>query len=228
MLTKIISDSINCDLMDCKNISNIIESLTELTPLQNAFQSFCTQKSIPDVSDYNDKKIIESIKYPHSDESCFELCSPIYFIDYCDTSVKQYIIHELIKDFDFKYFNAVLLHSIFDEFDHPEDNTEILEQENDGYSVYDDEINNEVVIKSQILRIILYSFKGNINTFKSFFDDCIKSNEVSFNNNITKDDYERIFQRAINFYILVTQDGYDTMFDYANDSYSEFQPWDDY
>lgn len=229
MLTEIISDSINCDLMDCKNIASIIESLTELTPLQKAFQKFCIEKSIPNNSDYNDRLIIESMKYPHSDESCFDLCPPVYFIDYCDASLKQYIIHELIKDFNFKYFNAVLLHSVFEDFDCPEDKPDLLEEENDGYSLYDDEINNEVIIRSQILRIILYCFNGNFNKFKTFFDDCIKSNEVSFNNNITKDDYERIFQRSINYYILVTQDNYDNAFNNnIDDQFNDIRPWDEY
>ncbi len=48
---KTIESSIDCDLMDVKNISKMIESFTELSSLQRAYKHFCHCKSIFDESD---------------------------------------------------------------------------------------------------------------------------------------------------------------------------------
>ena len=124
---KTIESSIDCDLMDVKNISKMIESFTELSSLQRAYKHFSHCKSIFDESDYNENKIIESIiEYNVKDENLLKAAhtTPQDFIMHLGFYIddeekgKEYknllfvIANKLLESIDFKFFNASLLLSL--------------------------------------------------------------------------------------------------------------------
>ena len=84
----IISNSIDCHMMDVKNISNLIDKFTILTPLQSTWKRFCEEKSMIDSSNHNDYLILESIKDPKIEDSIFQFdcynCRKVFISEYCN------------------------------------------------------------------------------------------------------------------------------------------------
>ena len=102
----IISESIDCNMMDTVNITNIIEEYTQITPLLKAWKRFCEEKSLPDISNLSYFAIIESIKgeCPEEDNVFQRYRTPSEFIDYCDTPILKLLINEILSCIDFKFF----------------------------------------------------------------------------------------------------------------------------
>ena len=193
----IISECIECKMMDVKNIAFIIYNYSSLTPLQLSFKKFCEEKSLPDRSEYNDFKILKSIKNPDKDSTFSGYYKPHDFIPYCDKKTKREILNYLLKSISFKFFNASLLLSIY-----PEDygciDTSLLNAEQ-TFDMFDCELNEddyfEAIDNSVVLNVLLYEFcNGNLSILKKKIDSIFNSDSK-----IDKEMYERIWQRAFDF-----------------------------
>jgi hypothetical protein len=114
MSLNIIENAIDCPLMDCNNIS----------PLQLAWKRFCEEKSIMSYNqcDDNDFRIMELMKDPISAKGFPSTCNSFlyrqtFITEYCNETCKNQIFSYLLTNFDFKFFNASLIMSLYE----PED-----------------------------------------------------------------------------------------------------------
>ena len=92
-MSAIIENAIHCQFMDSKNITKMIEEYTVMTPLQEAFNRFCIEKSIPNRSACNETHIIEILVNHFSGEVTGqfvrEYCSPEIQSELCETLLPQ-------------------------------------------------------------------------------------------------------------------------------------------
>lgn len=202
----IISNSIECSLMDCKNVSTIIEAFTDLTPLQKAWKHFCEEKSLIDLSNYNDNIILSSIKDPNDENSIFPSrytkgYRRIFVENYCNSECRDIILNALLKDFDFTFFNTSLLMSLYSDEDHGCMDNELLnaEQEFDNYNGDEDESDYFTAMDNAgIIKLIKYCLDNvNMNIVKLRFDAIFENNKDE--HKMSKKMYERIWERAITF-----------------------------
>jgi hypothetical protein len=206
---ELIKESIDCNMMDTVNIFNLIEEYTQITPLHEAWKRFCEEKSLPDISNFNDLIIIESIKGECPEEdNVFQQCrTPFEFIDYCDTPILKLLINEILSCIDFKFFNASLLYSCsFDDYDYGYDYLESqlihAEQEYDKYDAEESEEDYLYAIsqsnKIKLVRLCLQRIHDRevfLPELKKLFDSFYPFGK----NCIPKNMYERIWERAIEY-----------------------------
>ena len=205
----IISESIDCNMMDTVNITNIIEEYTQITPLLKAWKRFCEEKSLPDISNLSYFAIIESIKgeCPEEDNVFQRYRTPSEFIDYCDTPILKLLINEILSCIDFKFFNASLLYSCGeDNYDYEYDYLEYelihAEQKYDNYDADESEENYLYALtqstKIKLVRLCLQRIHDRevfLPELKKLFDSFYPFGK----NCIPKDMYERIWKRAIEY-----------------------------
>lgn len=218
---KTIESSIDCDLMDVKNISKMIESFTELSSLQRAYEHFCICKSIFDESDYNENKIIESIiEYNVKDENLLKAAhtTPQDFIMHLGFYIddeekgKEYknllfvIANKLLESIDFKFFNASLLLSLNISFisgviDDTVDQ-EKLSLEFDGFDVTNNDhylhaLKNARNISLARLCIIKALYQDDENAAQNSILKLQDMMSHYYNDQVPEEMYERIWQRTI-------------------------------
>jgi hypothetical protein len=218
---KTIESSIDCNLMDVKNISKMIESFTELSILQKAYKHFCHCKSIFDESDYNENKIIESIiEYNVKDENLLKAAytTPQDFIMHLGFYIddeekgKEYknllfvIANKLLESIDFKFFNASLLLSLNISFI-PGVIDDVVDQEKlslefDGFDVdnndhYFHALKNGRNISLARLCIIKALYQDDEDVAKNSIMKLQDMMSHYYNDQVPEEMYERIWNRAI-------------------------------
>jgi hypothetical protein len=206
----LISDYIDCDLMDVSNISNLIDQFTVLTPLQQYWKRFCIEKSLPDISDFNDFKIIESIKgtSSHEDNVFLHSRSIFEFIEYCDESTLKVLINEVLNNINFKFFNASLIYSCADDdfdfaYEYMDEQLIHAEQEFDGYQLEEENEEDFLLASAQSSKIkfIRYCLERiherevKFPELKKVFDQLYSEGKIDIPTKI----YNRIWNRVIEY-----------------------------
>ena len=199
----VISTAIECPLMDSKNISNLIEQFTTLTPLQSAWKRFCEEKSMFDSSKHNDYLILSSIKDPQMEDSIFQFdcfnSRKVFISEYCTKEIQEQIIEYILSDFNYTFFNASLIFSLYKDEDYCcEDycclgdiGLALAEQEFDNYDGDSNEEEFEfALINASLIKLVTMLSNNNLITVKKYFD-------LYFTEQIPREIYERIWHRAI-------------------------------
>ncbi len=194
-MNKIIEKEIDCTLMDARNISNLIESFTSLTNLQKAWKRFCEEKSMVDTCDYNDYSILSSIKDPKSLFQFDYFNSRKDFISlYCNKECQEQIIQYLLQHFDYTFFNASLIYSLYKDEDYcclGDTDLPLAEQEFDNYNGDNNEDDFDLAMSNaSIIKLIILMCNYKLPLAKQYFD-------TYFKQQIPTEVYERIWIRAI-------------------------------
>jgi hypothetical protein len=152
--TTIIENSIDCNLMDTKNISKLVDEYTIPTPLQEAFNRFCIEKSIPNHNyEQSDSLIINSIINSNSSD-LFEYYPAIEFIkQYCSIELKTMLSPILLKSITSDRLPTKLLLSIEKLIDGIEMDNELSMYDSDY--VRDDCSNNELDAQATCIAAIV-------------------------------------------------------------------------
>ena len=210
--TQIVESAIDCDLMDVKNIGKLIEEFAQKTPLQEAWNVFCIEKSLPNIDNLNDYSIIKSFYDFEFQENVFQNSrKPIIFIEFLGKkltntkdakykNILNYIASELVKVVDFKFFNASLIYSL-DYENYMEIDMKFIQAENSFDNFDPDESEEDFLFamnNASILALIRACFQ-NCQPKKNpskIFKDLKKCVDKIYVDQIPKEIYDRIWERA--------------------------------
>ncbi len=194
-IEKTIYENIDSYNFDNFNLSKLICGYVNLTPLQKLWSKFCIEKSLPNISDYNDYLIINGLINPDNDSVFQGIRKPDEFYEYFenDNELINYILPFIEEKIDFTYFNASLLIAIFGE-ECLDDESFEYENNYDNFDNSDDEKYEIAIKNSYIFQFLLNQvFNCKLVDLKSFLLNKIIQKES--NNNIDLNVFNNIWER---------------------------------
>ena len=167
---------------------------TQSNHLQQAWSRFCEEKSLTNFTK-SDDDVIALIVNDNKRRTLFPYPASFHFIrifinNYCIDVFSKRIGTELLKSFDWKFFNASLLMSLSDDdFEIDNDLCE-AEKEFDGYEEIENENHyDKALVNAAVIKLIIACYPYNLSVLKNLFDklECPLDKAL----------YERIWKRAI-------------------------------